>query len=267
MSIKRVYRIIASGVCVQLLILWAQIRRYQSVLWYGTPVLVKTAWVDPRDIFRGDYVQLGYDISSLSGKDYTWRSESVVYIIPEMNSGIVVGVASLQPQRPSSGLYFRAHVNRASVQQTAVIEYMSGKSKQTLTHAMYDDQFASWDWVSLTYRASDSTYPSISRIEFSGNESDWVVLSPGETAVQKRRSSPDSTDSDVREYTGRVVSIGDRIVTLNLDYGVDRFFVKEWTGVHLQNRLAGTGSYAGRRVGSAGNIVLEYLLVDGSEIR
>ena len=36
-----------------------------TILWRGTDVLLKTAPVDPRDLLRGDYVVLSYDISNV----------------------------------------------------------------------------------------------------------------------------------------------------------------------------------------------------------
>ena len=34
-------------------------------LWTGTPIYLKVRPVDPRDLFRGDYVTLGYDVTTL----------------------------------------------------------------------------------------------------------------------------------------------------------------------------------------------------------
>lgn len=50
-------------------ILYAGIEKRASVLRSGTEVTLQTEPFDPRDLMRGDYVVLGYEISSLSRKD------------------------------------------------------------------------------------------------------------------------------------------------------------------------------------------------------
>lgn len=50
---------------VQTAILGSMIEGRASILRSGTEVLLKTAPVDPRDLLRGDYVVLSYDISTI----------------------------------------------------------------------------------------------------------------------------------------------------------------------------------------------------------
>ncbi len=50
-------------------ILYAGIEKRASVLRSGAEVTLQTEPFDPRDLMRGDYVVLGYEISSLSRKD------------------------------------------------------------------------------------------------------------------------------------------------------------------------------------------------------
>jgi uncharacterized membrane-anchored protein len=52
-------------VALQLLLLGGLIAGKQITLATGEPVLLKTDPVDPRDLFRGDYVALSYEISRL----------------------------------------------------------------------------------------------------------------------------------------------------------------------------------------------------------
>jgi uncharacterized membrane-anchored protein len=48
---------------LQTIVLGYWIESRAAILAYGTDVLLKTAPVDPRDLLRGDYVTLNYDIS------------------------------------------------------------------------------------------------------------------------------------------------------------------------------------------------------------
>jgi uncharacterized membrane-anchored protein len=50
---------------LQTLIIGYTIESHASILRSGTEVLLKTAPIDPRDLLRGDYVVLNYDISSV----------------------------------------------------------------------------------------------------------------------------------------------------------------------------------------------------------
>lgn len=56
---------------VQTAILGYMIEGRASILRSGTDVLLKTAPVDPRDLLRGDYVILTYDISTISTTSIT----------------------------------------------------------------------------------------------------------------------------------------------------------------------------------------------------
>jgi len=55
----------ALAVALQVLVLLGMVGRHTYTLQTGAPILLKTAPVDPWDIFRGEYVVLGYEISSL----------------------------------------------------------------------------------------------------------------------------------------------------------------------------------------------------------
>ena len=65
---RSAYRLIASAVVLSLLQIgflgWIIAGR-AAILRNGTEVLLKVKPVDPRDLLRGDYVRLGYDISSI----------------------------------------------------------------------------------------------------------------------------------------------------------------------------------------------------------
>lgn len=65
---KRSYKI-GLIVCLQILFLFSMIGFRYYTLATGTPVLLKAAPVDPRDVFRGEYVMLEYDISYIKGEN------------------------------------------------------------------------------------------------------------------------------------------------------------------------------------------------------
>ncbi len=58
-------------VAIQFAILLSVIGFKQYTIWTGTTILLRTAPVDPRDLARGDYVALRYEISSIDRSTVT----------------------------------------------------------------------------------------------------------------------------------------------------------------------------------------------------
>lgn len=58
------------AVAILTLVLLGMIARKQWTLVTGTPVLLETQPIDPRSLFRGDYVRLNYAISTLLADQY-----------------------------------------------------------------------------------------------------------------------------------------------------------------------------------------------------
>lgn len=60
---------------VELAVIASLVMRYEWRLWHGRPVVLQTIPVDPRDLFRGDYVVLNYDIPLLDEMQPDVRGE------------------------------------------------------------------------------------------------------------------------------------------------------------------------------------------------
>ena len=97
-----------------------------AVLALGEQVLLETRPVDPRDILRGDYVILGYDISLIDeemlknalgemdenfdyGASYTGRE---VFVALQKDDNGIGTVQFVSKERPSEGLYLRGVLDR-----------------------------------------------------------------------------------------------------------------------------------------------------------
>jgi uncharacterized membrane-anchored protein len=74
-------------VVIQTLVLAGMVAKRQWTLATGTPVVLETRPVDPRSLFRGDYVTFNYDIGSLNLQeldgDDDFRSHDTVYVVLE----------------------------------------------------------------------------------------------------------------------------------------------------------------------------------------
>lgn len=73
-------------VMIQTLVLTGMIAKRQWTLATGTPVLLETRPIDPRSLFRGDYVTFSYDISrlrldDLAGDDNFERHDTVYVVL------------------------------------------------------------------------------------------------------------------------------------------------------------------------------------------
>jgi uncharacterized membrane-anchored protein len=82
-------------------------------LWFGSPVILKTAPVDPRSLFRGNYVRLNYDIS-LINKNLTseqFKINEVGYVTLKKEEGVSIATG-LYHEKPKSGVFIRGRVSR-----------------------------------------------------------------------------------------------------------------------------------------------------------
>jgi uncharacterized membrane-anchored protein len=76
----------------------------------GTEVMLKLRPVDPRDLFRGDYVILSYDISNIDGRaDGEFKENDTIYTHLKLNGNIAEFDGASQV-RPSDGLFITGKV-------------------------------------------------------------------------------------------------------------------------------------------------------------
>lgn len=115
--------IIAAG--LQLVVLLAIAGERQWTLARGTVVLLETAPVDPRDLFRGDYVILAYKISNLNpgglGSIESFRPGQVVYVGLEQR-GKYWEAVSVGTQKPS-GIFLRGRTGYSFREKMVSVRY------------------------------------------------------------------------------------------------------------------------------------------------
>jgi uncharacterized membrane-anchored protein len=98
----------------------------QMTLLTGTEVLLKTVPVDPRDLFRGDYVVLRYDISTVDLNNVRSVDENFnsvvgkrVYVTLDLENGRgKVGDVLFSP--PPSGLFMKGTITSANASRITV---------------------------------------------------------------------------------------------------------------------------------------------------
>ncbi len=100
-------------ISIQMLVLATEYLSSVWPLWFGTPVILKTAPIDPRSLFRGNYVRLNYDISNIK-KSLTqehFKRGEVGYVTLKEEDGIFIATG-LHREKPESGVYIRGRVTR-----------------------------------------------------------------------------------------------------------------------------------------------------------
>ena len=102
-------------VLLQVLLLVGIIAYRQYWVATGERVLLGTESVDPRDIFRGDYVTLNYDISSLDltslGITEHFRPGERLYVVLEKNPDDTYRAASVRKTLPAGGKFIQGRVS------------------------------------------------------------------------------------------------------------------------------------------------------------
>jgi len=93
-------------------LLWMALSR-EYVVQTGKVVKIQTAPVDPRDLFRGDFVRLDYDLSSLPASllephlaDRKLKKGQVLYVTLQQDSRELVKAGSVSDSRPDGNVLF-----------------------------------------------------------------------------------------------------------------------------------------------------------------
>jgi len=202
-------------VALQALLLVGMIGMREVWIAKGRKVLLKTVPVDPRDIFRGDYARLRYDISSLDldslGCKESFGSGSKVFVSLKKNEKGVFEPSAVSSKMPVGGIF------------------IAGKSK-------YGQRTNSKWEVSL--KAEDGTVRTFHPQWFYG-------MTKGDSAVfcidnqgNVQNSMKESAEYPQKCYGDGVVAvkgaIEDVVETkyqiLDVEYGIESYFVEEGAG-------------------------------------
>ncbi len=177
----------------------------------GDRILLRTAPVDPRDIFRGDYVSLRYDISTLDldglGTKGSFKSNEKVYVLLERNPEGVFNAVSVSRERPSGKRFIQGRV-----------QYERTLSKWEVTVKDDSDQFHELKppWFEGIKRGNRIVFCLDERknvLQFYKEEADYRPKCGGESLT--------GTVEEIKETRSRV---------LNVAYGIENYFVEEGKG-------------------------------------
>jgi len=94
----------------------------------GDEILLKTRPIDPRDLFRGDYVILRYEISTintdtLSYKGSDFKEEDKVYVLLNVNDNKIGSLSDIDKNKPSSEEIFIEGIVKSAYNNRLNVEY------------------------------------------------------------------------------------------------------------------------------------------------
>ena len=182
----------------------------------GERILLRTAPVDPRDIFRGDYVSLRYDISALDldelGAKGSFKSNEKVYVLLEKNREGVFSAMSISRELPSGKRFIQGRVQ---------YERTLSKWEVTLKDDSNNLHELKPQWFEGVKRGNRITFCFDERgnvLQFYTEEADYRPKCRGQSLT--------GTIEGIKETKSRV---------LNVEYGIENYFVEEGKGRAIES--------------------------------
>jgi len=116
MSKRNIIIGLSAVVVFQLLVLTAEYINAVYPHWVGQEVRLRTILIDPRSMFRGNYVLLRYEISEIPGTDINKeripRNGEIVYVKLEITKDGIYSYRGASLAKPQDGIYIRGRIER-----------------------------------------------------------------------------------------------------------------------------------------------------------
>jgi uncharacterized membrane-anchored protein len=105
---------ILAAVFLQMLVLVLMAGEREHILANGRLIHLRTAPIDPRDLLRGDYVRLNYEISRIgadriegAGKETPLKKGTPVYVVLKEGSNGLYDLGHARLQKPNDGIFLK----------------------------------------------------------------------------------------------------------------------------------------------------------------
>jgi len=182
----------------------------------GEKILLKTAPVDPRDIFRGDYVSLRYDISALDldelGLKESFKDNEKVYVILEKNPDTTFSARSVSRTLPMEKKFIQGRVQ---------YEMVSSKWEVELKDDSENLHYLKPPWFGNVKKGDRATFCLDER----GNVIN-LYKDDAEYRPKCRGQSLTGIVEEIKEMKSRI---------LNVEYGIESYFVEEGKGREVES--------------------------------
>ncbi|MBI4691306.1 MAG: GDYXXLXY domain-containing protein [Nitrospirae bacterium] len=233
-------------VLLQIVLLVGMIAYKEYWIATGEKILLRTVPVDPRDIFRGDYVQLRYEITNLNLDNLSvkesFKPNETIYVILEKDTDNTFRASSASKSIPSDKKFIRGRVmHRTPIaeRREVVIKDDSGK---ILTLS------ASW-------------FPGIKkgdRVVFCLDRNDNVIN------YFKEDTTPKPSCNSAKSVIGMIEEMRNKkIRQLTVEYGIESYFVEEGKGRTIESARNARNLKVEVSLKKDGKGIITGLLLDG----
>ncbi|KJR42790.1 hypothetical protein MCHI_001325 [Candidatus Magnetoovum chiemensis] len=239
-------------VMLQIALLCAIIVYKQRWIDTGKKILLKSAPVDPRSLFRGDYVVLTYEISSLdldkiSVKDDFKTNEKVYVVLTKGKDGIY-NAKSVTKILPHDGDFIQA---RVTLYNPYISRWEITIKKDTAEELVLEPPwfYSFKEGDTLTFCINDN----LERI---------VNLYKADDPVLSKYGCPDG-----RTLTGTVKTAKEfRTRMLTLNFGIESYFVEEGKGRIIETARNTKALVVEAALDKKGKAIISALIMDGKKL-
>ena len=117
-------------VALQALVLAYMAGEREYIVRFGEVVFLRTAPIDPRDVFRGDFVRLDYELSRVNASllrgtlgEASHRKGQKVYAVLESGASDLSHLDYLTDVQPQSGVFMRGRIRYGGIADTVYAKY------------------------------------------------------------------------------------------------------------------------------------------------
>ncbi len=110
-------------VCLWLVLICSFVLKQEFTLKTGKEVLLKTVPVDPRDLLRGDYVILNYEVAQIPPYFRDYGENKTVYVMLRVDKKNVAHFAGITDKKPKT-LFLKGRTGKC---QTTIPFFRSGR--------------------------------------------------------------------------------------------------------------------------------------------
>jgi len=212
-------------VLLQVLVLLGIIGYREYWLATGDKIILKTLTADPRDLFRGDYVNLSYEITSIPLVSESQKPEFLpgqpIFVSLETGTDGVATLTSVSKDPPAEGRYIQGRVRNeyTDTTRTIMLRDDSGTERELSSHT----------WL-MGMKKGDAITVCL-------DERSSLLFSFKDDAQYKP-----SCSGKLQPVHGIVDEVTEhRTKKVYVEYGIESYFVEEGTGTRLEQGRAARG--------------------------
>lgn len=240
---------LAIAVLLQMLILLSIVAYKQYIITTGERILLETRSFDPRDLLKGDYVRLSYEISSLNAEKFgagdKFKAGDTIYVTLGKNANGTFSPLTFGKTAPKGVTFIKGNV-------------LTAYNKPTGTITVKDDSGVrhEFEYYWPQYEKDDARYV-------------FCVGRQGRLMYHFLVSKDTATmcQGDMTKVYGIVEqAVRREHMEITAEYGIENFFVEEGKGRNIESAIGGRGVEAVIYLSKEGKGVLKTLIVNGKEL-